>query len=367
MGRRISILVTAIILSITNSAHASLDGKEDYSVSRVVAVSTSEQVTSSPWVNGSGYLYSPRIVFSAGHLKDHNPSGIFYVSQPNKKIISGMESVKVVKAIYPSNYIQKIYSNDFAIFILEKPLAQVETAPLVTPEILSTAIASKSPMKIVGFGAFEDVCQLQKQTAPCPFGSERTSLVPRSIGMVPSNASEVERKFHQSDERIADHLFLTGPHKSGPCGGDSGGPTIATVNGTDYYVGTVPTGFWNAYACGQSPGYEGETIGWTAPVYKFVDLIAEAEKFVSEHPYAAPKISPFPTKAQLKDVVELAKKWALTSRSTDTPSKQCRSARDKGLIYKSGKPIPLGSKAQSIRAILKTTSGFQACLDGFTR
>lgn len=365
--KRIAIYSLILTLFTPTLAFASLGGKEDYSEERVVAISLDSKIGSTPWANGSGYLYSPRIVFSAGHLKDHNPSGIYYVSQPNQKLIEGMPTVKVVKTFFPSTYTPKIYSDDFAVFVLEKPLKDIPKANLITQELFSQFVATKSPMKILGFGAFEDVCELEKKSSPCAFGSERTSVVPRSIEMIPSTALDIDTKFHQSDTRIADHLFFTGPYKSCPCGGDSGGPTIARINGLDYYVGTVPTGFWNAYACGQSPGYEGETIGWTAPVYKFLDLISEAETYVKENPYIPTEPVSTLKNNELPDLEKLAKMWALTSRSIDSGKLQCASARDKGLIFKNGKLVSLGKNSAQIRESLKSASGFKACLNGFKK
>lgn len=375
MRLRISILVITLLILNSTSAAATFNGEEDFSESRIVAASSNPSIGATGWVNYSGFLYDSRIVFTAGHLQDHDPNGTYYVLGPDKEISTSQSAVKVSKILFPTSYKTKIYANDFAIMILEKPLAEVSKAQLITPDLLAKAISAKSPMKITGFGAYQDVCALTKQISPCRFGSEYTSRVPRSIEMTPWNSAEIQNKFHQSDPDIADHVFFTGPYKSGPCGGDSGGPTTAVVDGAKYYVGTVPSGFWNAYACGQSPGYEGETLGWTAPVYKFLDLISQAEKYVAEHPYVEP--SPTPTlyvspaagstqpRTDYRYITELARNWAKASSPSETGRKQCTSARDSGFIYKKGKKSSLGLTSPLIRRDLKTKGGFQACLNGF--
>lgn len=289
MKFRLFWLIAVLALFSQNSATASLNGKEDFSEPRIVAISVSSEIGSSPWANGSGYLYSPRIVFSAGHIKDHNESRDIYVSQPNKKLVAGMSLVKVIKKIFPGTYKTGIYRDDFAILILEKPLKNVSNAQLITPELLQQAISAKSPMKSLGFGVYKDVCLEKKMKSPCQTDSDQTSFVPRSIVMTPWNADEIKEKYGNYDDQVADHLFLTTSYKGGPCGGDSGGSTTVSINNVNYYVGTVASGFWNAYACGQSAGNIGDTLGYTAPVYKFLDLIALAEKYVTDHPYKAPK------------------------------------------------------------------------------
>jgi hypothetical protein len=46
---------------------------------------------------------------------------------------------------------------------------------------------------------------------------------------------------------------------------------------------------------------------------------------------------------------------------------QCKSARDKGLIFKNGKAVALGARAKEIRRDLNIYPGFKACLDGFEK
>jgi hypothetical protein len=290
MKKRAILIAMALILIPTPSS-ASLNGKEDYSEPRIMAVSLTEKIGSGPWANGSGYLYSPRIIFSAGHMKDQGGSAKFYFSQPNRKLVKGMSTVKAIKVFYPDTYNNKTFGDDFSIVVLERPLFQIEKAKLITPELLERAVTEKIPMNITGYGVYQDKClQLKNPTPPCIGVRDKTSLVPRTSTMTPWSASEIRDKFNSYSEELADHLFMTAPSKGGPCGGDSGGSTTVEIDGINYYVGTVPSGFWNAYACGQSGGQpDRETLGYTAPVYKFLTLLATAEKYAAAHPYKAKK------------------------------------------------------------------------------
>jgi hypothetical protein len=175
MSKRAILALAVAISLIPTAASASLDGKEDYSEPRIVAISSQQIISGGPWANYSGYLYSPRIIFSAGHIKDHDANNDLYVSQPNEKLEKGMPTVRVVKVIFPESYRTKIYADDFAILILEKPLANVPTAPLITPELLASAVSAKLPMKQIGFGIYQDVCAELKLPSPCQFGGDWTS------------------------------------------------------------------------------------------------------------------------------------------------------------------------------------------------
>jgi len=379
MRNKVVLILTISLTSVMASASASLNAREDFSEPRIVAISMSNSISNTPWANGSGYLYSPRIIFSAGHIKDRDEFSQIYVSQPNQKLKAGMETVKVIKKIFPSTYKTRIYKDDFAILILEKPLADVAPAPLITPELLARAIVAKTPMKQLGFGAYQDVCAELKVSSPCQFGSDRTSLVPRSIEMIPWDASGIKAKYNQYQAEIADHLFLTTSYRGGPCPGDSGGSTTVTIDGKDYYVATVASGFWNGYACGQGGGTVDDSLGYTAPVYKFLDLIAEAEKYVTDNPYVAAKATTSPkatvaakpsapnVSSQYQYILKLAQGWAKTSKTGDTALKQCSSARDKGVIYKNGKATPIGATKTNLRRDLKRYPGFSACLAGFIK
>ena len=373
MRIRTAIAGVVILALLPSAASASLNGKEDYTVPRIMAVSLDSTIGAGPWANGSGYLYSPRIIFSAGHMKDQGKSAQFYVSQPNQRLVKGMHTVKALKVFYPDTYNNKSFADDFSIIVLESPLAEVEKAPLITPDLLTRAITEKIPMKITGYGVYQDKCLLLKQTtAPCNGIGDTTSLFPRSSTMTPWSALEIKEKFNSYSEELADHLFMMAPYKGGPCGGDSGGSTTVLIDGINYYVGTVPSGFWNAYACGQSGGRsERDTLGYTAPVYKFLDLIATAERYAAEHPYAKaaakPSPSPIATTNKFQYIVDLAKVWAAGSSKSDTALKQCTSARDAGLIYKNGKAGKLTMRAADLRRDLKTYPGFKACLDGFNK
>jgi hypothetical protein len=93
-----------------------------------MAVSLTEKIGSGPWANGSGYLYSPRIVFSAGHMKAQGESARFYISLPNQKLVKGMPTVKALKVFYPDTYNDKTFGDDFSIIVLERPLVQIKKA-----------------------------------------------------------------------------------------------------------------------------------------------------------------------------------------------------------------------------------------------
>jgi hypothetical protein len=65
------------------------------------------------------------------------------------------------------------------------------------------------------------------------------------------------------------------------CGGDSGGSLTTTSNGNIMYLANIGTAD-RIYACGQSPSFDGKGgINYSQPIYRYLDLIKEAETFVA--------------------------------------------------------------------------------------
>ena len=303
--KNISVVAVAMFLFFEVFSPANLsaaqNGTIDYSHSRILAIGFSSKTAPEPVANGSGYLYAPRIVLTAGHFQEWPKDAKIFAFQNNSQLTSKTAYSQVIKAFYPDSYVSKSNSNDFAIFVLEKPLAQVLDARLITPEIFKSLIDAKTPLNVTGYGVYEDVCKLLNQKPRCDMSSNlvHTSLEPRNIQMTPITQAEILRKYGNGFPdilKLEDHLFMQSNYETSPCPGDSGGATTVSVDGAEYYVGTTPAGFWSGYNCGATPdGGLQETIGYTAPVFKFLDLIKEAQDFVKANPIVSPTPTPTPS------------------------------------------------------------------------
>jgi Trypsin len=283
----ISLLLTVLTFP---GAFASSGGTINYTHTRILAIAISPGGTPAYEANGSGYLYSPRIVLTAGHFQDIGPNNNFFAFQSNSNLEKKPIFAKVVRAIYPSNYIRGIFANDFAVFVLDKPLGEIGKANLVTEEILQEFVSDKISVDVTGYGIYQDACSVLKQAAPCKIDTSvvPTSREPRTIQMTPLSLNEVTTTFGgglQGLSSVSDHLFLQSDISISPCPGDSGGASTVQKDGLEYYIGTTPAGFWSGYNCGATPPGDSKfTLGYTAPVYKFLDLIKEAEDYVTSHP-----------------------------------------------------------------------------------
>jgi len=96
--RKIAFLFTLLIGLLPLASKATLGGVEDFSNERIVAIFNSLHSIEANEANGSGFEYAPRIVFSAGHMKDHPANPNFFVSEPNITLHAGMKTYEVIKS-----------------------------------------------------------------------------------------------------------------------------------------------------------------------------------------------------------------------------------------------------------------------------
>lgn len=124
--------------------------------------------------SGSGFLYSPRIVFTVGHglfkgsdfevaNSNSNRWKKLWVSLPGQKISINSKRIESEKILLPSNYEGRdaflggnklTRTNDFAIIILREPLPiDDKKVEFLTPELHEQYILNEEPITAVGYGA----------------------------------------------------------------------------------------------------------------------------------------------------------------------------------------------------------------------
>jgi hypothetical protein len=281
---------TALILTSSSQiAFASLQGTPDFTNERVVPLMASPNDLNA---GGSGFLYSSRIVLTSAHTAfSFNSNGErqefrpdLAVGMPNTDIKKIGQGVRVIKRFSAPGYIGNDNPDlsDFAILILEKDLIPVKPAQLLTPEIYKEFLEKRSEVKLHGYGNTEDLC-LPGDALPCRSNKFKASDVPRTITATLRPSSDFpDLVGYAVPQRLSDQLLFFTPGKTSMCGGDSGGSLTSTYNGEILYLANIGTAD-RIYACGQSRIFDGRGgINYSQPIYKYLDLIKEAEAFVAE-------------------------------------------------------------------------------------
>lgn len=275
---------STLLLTNLNNATASLNSSIDYSNTRIVPFLTS---INSDTTAGSGFLYSSRLVFTSGHLSygfDRNGNKVplvreNFVGLPNTKVTSSSPRVKVIKQFVAPNYRfnEMGLLDDFAVFVLEKDLTEAKPVALLTPELEKELVSKNASVSLHGYGNFQDSCQ-DGQMPPCKV-EFKPSSEPRTIPATLHKMNEFKELVGYTQEDFANELLYFTPGKTSMCSGDSGGSLTTIYNGNLLYLSNIGTAF-RIYACGQS-NFDGKGgINYSAPIYRFTNLIKEAEEFV---------------------------------------------------------------------------------------
>jgi hypothetical protein len=289
MKKTKSLMLAVVLICVANQpALASLNGTPDSSNDRIVPLMTTPTDLNS---NGSGFLYSSRIVLTSGHTAFAFNDGnrvefrpFLAVGKPNTNIKSIGQGVKVIKRISAPGYLPNKDPdlNDFSILILEKDLIKVDPVQLLTPEIEAELLEQRAEVKLHGYGNITDLCA-EGEALPCKTNRPLLSEVPRSIVANLHPAEDFpDLVGYQVSKRLLDQLLFFTPGKTSMCGGDSGGSLTTTYNGKLLYLANIGTAD-RIYACGQSRNFDGRGgVNYSQPIYKYLDLIKEAEEFVAK-------------------------------------------------------------------------------------
>ena len=290
--------ISALIFSSTPVAQAGLNAPINLDNPRAVPIFGQQEPSQVSLMAGwSGFLYSPRIVFSAAHAHyrfDNNGDRILIepkyitVGKPNSSTKDAEGRAKVIKT-FVGDYKKSSTGwtlNDFIVLVLDRDLATVSPAKLMTAEIEAELVKARAEVAWHGYGEYRDRCD-PGQKNPCPEDrnnpNKSTSELPRIMRSNLAPKSDFPWLQGQGLIELANETLLT---NLSTCPGDSGSGTTATYKGEVFYVGQgISTGM-NFYACGatNTPANEKHPreMGYMSPVFKHLDLIKQAEDFVTQ-------------------------------------------------------------------------------------
>jgi hypothetical protein len=254
-----------------------MGGSIDTSNDRIVPIFTNLRDGSAAF---TGFLYSPRILFTAGHSPLNAGN---YVGMPNSKADGTGPKVKIVKKYLAPEFDAVKLTRDFAIYVLEKDLAPVTPFPLMTPEVEQQLIAANAKVRVHGYGLYNPALGCASGIfAACQDDLRRKSVDPRVVELTAHSSSEIKTLVgYDPRTEIKNHFLMFSGSTAGPCSGDSGGSITVTFNGTNYYVGPTPNGD-NVYACARGDLNGARGIHFSSQIYYHLDLLKEAEEFVKQ-------------------------------------------------------------------------------------
>jgi len=245
----------------------------------------------------TGFLYSERIVFTAGHcLHNMRTNRIFkdvQIGAPNVTYTASSKRTVVAKSFVASNWGNFGWSDEinfnptgeFGIYILKEPIKVSGEVEVATVEKVKQLTSSSTLVTNIAYGK-----QLPTDSDDgLPSRSPKYAQFP----LVPYET--VKKEFDMA-------LSLSGKKKynmtihvlqvpGGPstCSNDSGSPFYVKENDTIFYLGPLSNGIGGIPNCSGKPWADSKMYMGSVAAYDYLDLIAEAEKYVADNPYIEPK------------------------------------------------------------------------------
>ena len=291
----ISLTLVSILLSVlvTPSANSVPEGVTYTGDTRTVPIFAiwQEGGQQPTQVVSTGFLYSSRIVFTAGVQEKFfdQAKGGMYVGKPGSRTTDNSGRIKVLKAFYPNSGNAEL--DDFVVFVLEKDLASVEPYPLL--EMGQESSVREASVR--GYGEYLNRCGPGAQ-GPCP--EKPTSDVPRQINVNVIPLSQAENLVRYERSQLSGQIILQNARNAEDgvvCRGDTGSPVIGNFAGFRIYLGAASKAM-NAKICGAvgvekverdkpkvNSSFDGIAgITHIAPVYRFSSVIDAARNYVAQ-------------------------------------------------------------------------------------
>jgi secreted trypsin-like serine protease len=247
----------------------------------------------------TGFLYSERIVFTAGHclheMKTRQTFQDVQIGAPNETYTSSSKRTVVVKSFVASNWGNFGWSDEinfnptgeFGIYILKEPIKVSGKVEVATVEKVKQLTSSSTLVTNIAYGKQT----LNDSNSGLPSRSAKYAefpIVPYEIAK-----SSIDGALNWSGKKKYNMTFHVLQVPGGPstCSADSGSPFYVKENDKFIYIGPVSNGIGGAPNCSGKPWVDSKMYIGAAAAYDYLDLIADAEKFVADNPYVEPKVT----------------------------------------------------------------------------
>lgn len=253
----------------------------------------------------TGWLYTPRLVFTNGHCVhdfQKRPEKVLFdfekisVGIPGEITNPRISHIKAIKTYsYPTFEFYNAsvggtlsFKDDFAIVVLEKPLSNVKTASLLSKPMLDELLLKETFVSTAGYGlqSKEERDSVNYAARFVEPKSAKYKIIPFTQGMnvVNEYKNKWRRNYFQEDV-----VFMEIP-KNGPspCDGDSGSGFYLDSNDVFTYLGVTHANIGVPNCLNEEWGSSGGIAAFR-PVFLDSELISQAEKYVADNPYIEPK------------------------------------------------------------------------------
>lgn len=243
----------------------------------------------------TGFLYSERIVLTAGHCLHNMQSKQRFdfanvqIGAPNETYTVSSKRMPVVKSFLATNWGNFGWSDEvnfnptgeFGIYILKEPIKVIGKVEVATAEKVKELTNSNTLVTTIGYG---------KQTADDSY-SGLPSRTPKyaQFPLVPyetvKTLVDMALNFHGKKKYNMTIHVLQIPGGPSTCSSDSGSPFYVKENSTIFYIGPLSNGIGGIPNCSGKPWADSKMYMGSVAAYDYLNLILEAEKYVINNPH----------------------------------------------------------------------------------
>jgi len=307
---KIMLALGLIISVIPNSAIA----MENASLDAINNERTVPVMTDGPWKVCTGFLYSSRIVLTAGHclfnIKTTKPFEKMYIGLPGKIYSKESHKILVEKIFYsnswsfhgPDDFTDR---DDFGILILQEPIPITGTTIIATENQINKYLENQIMISTVGYGRQSVAHDHNDLTIPkyAEFPLVPFNIVDRELQGVWNYYGK--KKYYG----MKIHLLQT---SNGPstCSGDSGSPFYVKEGNSFVYLGPLSWGVGGMPNCTGSGWKTSQMYIGSVAAYDYLYLIKEAEDYVAKQNIVilpTPTVSPSTKKPIIKITIKCYK------------------------------------------------------------
>ena len=247
----------------------------------------------------TGFLYSERIVLTAGHClhnmqtKKRFDLANVQIGAPNETYTVSSKRMPVVKSFLASDWGNFGWSDEvnfnptgeFGIYILKEPIKVSGKVEVATDEKVKQLTASSTLVTNIAYGkqtpseSYDGLPSRTPKYAQFPLVPYETVKILFDMALSLSGKKKYNMTIH----------VLQLPGGPSTCSGDSGSPFYVKENETFFYLGPLSNGIGGIPNCSGKPWTDSKMYMGSVATYDYINLISEAEKYVADNPYVEPK------------------------------------------------------------------------------
>jgi secreted trypsin-like serine protease len=226
-------------------------------------------------------------------MRSRQPFQDVHIGAPNVTYTASSKRTVVAKSFVASNWGNFGWSDEinfnptgeFGIYILKEPIKVSGKVEVATVEKVKQLTSSSTLVTNIAYG----------KQLPTDSDNGLPSRTPKyaQFPLVPYETAktsfDMALNFSGKKKYNMTIHVLQVPGGPSTCSSDSGSPFYVKENDTIFYLGPLSNGIGGIPNCSGKPWADSKMYMGSVAAYDYLDLIAQAEKYVADNPYIEPK------------------------------------------------------------------------------